>query len=131
MLEADNKQQILTAFDRLKAGDTQPYLDLLAEDVRWTVLGTTRWSGTYVGKADVLERLLRPVARLLKAPYLTHVERIIAEGELLAIELRGENTTKQGKPYHNRYCWVCRMRDGQIQAVTEYADTELFTAALV
>ena len=130
MSPADNKQRILAAFEQLHAGETQPYLDMLADDIRWTVQGSTRWSGTYVGKEQVIDGLLRPVLRLLKRPHRTYVERIVAEGDLVAVELRGENTTKSDKPYHNRYCWMCRMEGGQIRALTEYADTELFTAVL-
>ncbi|HEX6245424.1 MAG TPA: nuclear transport factor 2 family protein [Polyangiales bacterium] len=125
-----HKHRILAAFEQLRTGDSQPFLDLLADDVSWTVQGSTRWSGTYAGKAQVLDGLLRPVMKLLKAPNRTFVERIVAEGDLLAVELRGENITKSDKPYHNRYCWICRMEGGQIRALTEYADTELFTAAL-
>jgi hypothetical protein len=44
---------------------------------------------------------------------------------------RGEVTTRRGKAYNNSYCYVIRMRDGQMVELREYFDTELVTAALV
>jgi ketosteroid isomerase-like protein len=126
----DNKRAVQAAFEALSQGDTQPYLDLLSEDISWTVIGTTKWSGTYRGKADLMARLLRPVNALLVPKYKAHIQSLVAEGARLVIELRGENTTTSGKPYNNRYCWVCRMSEGKLVEVTEYADTALIAAAL-
>ncbi|UUU25375.1 hypothetical protein [Streptomyces sp. DSM 40750] len=35
-----------------------------------------------------------------------------------------------GKPYHNAYCWVCPIKDGKLQALTEYRDTDLIARRL-
>ncbi len=130
MNPSDNKRTVQAALAALEQGDSQPYLDMLSEDISWTVIGTTKWSGTYRGKEDVLSRLLMPVAKLLTPRYKLQIQSMVAEGDRLVIELRGENTTKTGKPYNNTYCWVCRMSEGKLKELTEYADTELFSAAL-
>src|SRR5690349_9903196 len=129
-MNAENKVRIREIFAQLSAGNSKPYLDALADDVRWTVIGSTRWSGTYRGKRDVVERLLRPVSQFFEPGYKMHLEGMVAEGDHIVVQFRGEVTTKAGVPYNNTYCWVCRMEDGRIKELTEYADTELFTAAL-
>lgn len=131
MQHVDVKQSLRQAIDKLNMGDSKPYLDLLSADIRFTVTGTTRWSGVYSGKKDLLKRLLGPVNELFERPYRMTIENMIAEGDQLMVQVRGEITTKRGEPYNNHYCWVCRVRDGQIAELTEYADTELFTKALV
>jgi ketosteroid isomerase-like protein len=131
MSETDNKQRMRHALNQLQEGHAKAYVELFASDIRWTVIGSTRWSGTYVGKQELLERLMRPVSALLEPPFRLFVESMIGEGDMLVVSLRGENKTKSGKPYNNRYCWVCRMHDGQLREVTEYADTELFSSALI
>jgi hypothetical protein len=45
--------------------DVESFLNAMADDVRWTVMGTTIYSGTYQGKQDVLERLIGPIAKQL------------------------------------------------------------------
>jgi ketosteroid isomerase-like protein len=38
--------------------------------------------------------------------------------------------TRSGKPYNQRYCYVCRMSGEKIRELSEYLDTELVSAAL-
>ena len=48
----------------------------------------------------------------------------------MVVECRGKVTTKAGRRYDNRYCWVCRLAGGKIVSLTEYMDTELVAQAL-
>ena len=57
-------------------------------------------------------------------------DRFIAEGDSVVVEARGSNTTRTGKTYNNRYCFVFRLSGGKLQEVTEYLDTELLVTAL-
>jgi hypothetical protein len=43
------------------------------------------------------------------------------------MEASGENATPDGKIYNNKYCWVCRITDGQLHELREYMDTQLVT----
>jgi hypothetical protein len=36
----------------------------------------------------------------------------------------------EGMPYHNRYCYICRLAEGKLQELTEYMDTALVMAVL-
>jgi ketosteroid isomerase-like protein len=132
MTNQEIKARIQNAFEALSSGNPQPYLDLFADDVSFRVTGSTRWSGTYRGKERLVNELLRPVSRCLQGKFNATVGRVVVEGDLVVMETKGENNTaKNGKPYNNEYCWVCRVKDGKFAEVTEYADTELFTSALV
>ncbi|MFZ3321099.1 MAG: nuclear transport factor 2 family protein [Usitatibacter sp.] len=95
-----NKQLMQGAFDELAGGNSKPFVEALAPDIRWTV------GGTYTAK------------------------RMTAEGDFVVVECRGEVTTVGGKPYNNEYCWVCRIENGKISELTEYMDTALASAAL-
>ncbi|PRX49370.1 hypothetical protein B0I33_103405 [Prauserella shujinwangii] len=108
----------------------RPFLDCLADDVRWTVIGTTAWSGVYAGRTAVLNELLRPLGSRLQGRTVVVAHRFVAEGDLVVVEARGQNTTTGGAPYHNTYCWVCRVVDGRIRELTEYADTQLIATVL-
>jgi ketosteroid isomerase-like protein len=55
---------------------------------------------------------------------------MIAEGNMVAVQGQGENTTRDGRRYDNTYCWIFAFRNGQVWAVTEYADTELMRSVL-
>ena len=130
MTALDNKQLIQGVFEALSKADSRPFIELLADDVRWTVMGATPWSHTYVGKQAVLTDLLGQLRNRLADRYRANAQRVIAEGDLVVVEARGQATTKTGVPYNNAYCFIYRLDDGKIREVTEYLDTELLTAAL-
>jgi uncharacterized protein len=57
---AEHKQLLQHLFAEASQGNVEPFLDSLAEDVRWTVTGTTKFSRTFAGKPAVLNDLLGP-----------------------------------------------------------------------
>jgi ketosteroid isomerase-like protein len=123
----ENKQIVQNMYARLAEGRLRLYLEPMAEDVRLTIIGTSRHSGVFDGKANY-ERLLRSLPPLFKgrAPLLT-LENLIAEGDYVVAQLRGESTSAEGKAYNNRYCMVFRFLNNKIGEITEYLDTELMT----
>ena len=131
MTPTENKRLLERIYAEISKGNPQLLLDSLADDVRWTIIGSTVLSGTSHGKQEVIDKLLRPLrARLADGPVVFHVERFIAEGDYVVMQAKGRATARSGKPYNNTYCIVCRMVDGKIADVTDYVDTELITSAL-
>jgi len=130
MSASDNKRLMQRVFDGLARGDGRPFLDSLDDDVVWTLTGTNAWSGVYQGKTAVRRDLLTPLFAQFADTYVNIADRIVAEGDIVVVECRGEVTTKAGRRYDNRYCWVCRLAGGKIVALTEYMDTELVAQAL-
>ena len=45
-----NKQVAIEFFEAGNRGDLDRCAELLADDISWTDIGTTRFSGTYAGK---------------------------------------------------------------------------------
>jgi ketosteroid isomerase-like protein len=117
-------------FSETARGDWQPFVDTLSEDAEWTVIGSTGWSKTYRGKPQILSDLFTPLRRVLAPPRTSHALYMIAEGNMVAVQGQGKNTTRDGRRYDNTYCWIFTFREGQVKAVTEYADTELMRSAL-
>lgn len=117
-------------FSETAKGNGQPFLDALAEDAEWTVIGSTGWSKTYRGKPRIMSDLIAPLRRVLAPPRKSHALFMIAEGNMVAVQGQGENTTRDGRRYDNTYCWIFAFRDDLVRAVTEYADTELMRSVL-
>ena len=130
MSAAENKPLLQNIFSELSKGIGVPFVESLADDICWTIIGSTKWSGTYRGKQAVLNELLKPLFSQFADQYTNTAHRFIAEDDYVVVECRGRVTTKSGAPYNNTYCWICRVADGKLQELTEYLDTELVTAAL-
>jgi ketosteroid isomerase-like protein len=125
---AENKQLVLDFYAAGARGDMDACFDLLADDVTWTNIGTTRFSGTYSGKQALVEQLLGPLFGQLKAGISSQIERLTAEGDVVVAQTGGTAETHDGTPYNNTYCQVIRIRDGKIAEVKEYFDTALVDA---
>ena len=130
-METANKQLLRHVYAEISKGNVQPLLDSLADDVEWTIIGSTALSGTSRGKQQVIDKLLKPIlARLADGPIVFQPERFIAEGEYVVMQAKGRATALSGKPYNNTYCIVCRIVDGKVKELVDYVDTELITSAL-
>jgi ketosteroid isomerase-like protein len=127
---ASNRAHVEYIFAESAKGNGLPFLDAFAEDASWTIAGTTGWSKTYRGKTAILSELIASLRRVLAPPIRTEARRIVADGDIVVVQARGRNVTRDGKPYENEYCYLFEFRDGAVSALTEYADTELFRSAL-
>lgn len=125
MAAEDNKRLMQQVFAELEKGNSQALVEVLADDVVWHVTGTTKFSGAYHGKASLMNDLVVPLFSQFADQYTTVADRIIADDEYAVVECRGKATTKSGRPYNNRYCFVFRIDQGQIKEVVEYMDTNL------
>jgi ketosteroid isomerase-like protein len=130
MSASENKQLLQHIFAELSQGNSKPFVESLADDVRWTIIGTTKWSRTFDGKQAVLTELIGPLRAQFTDPIRVTAHRFIAEGDNVVVEARGQATTKAGKAYNNTYCWVFRLADSKVQELTEYMDTALVTVVL-
>ena len=122
---AANKQVVLDFYEAGARGDMDTCFALLADDVEWTNIGSTKFSGTYVGKQAIAEELLGPLFGQLKAGISSRIERLTAEDDIVVAQTSGTAETISGAPYNNTYCQVIKIRNGQIVAVKEYMDTAL------
>jgi len=125
-----NKQLLQHVFAELAKGNGKPFTDSLADDVCWVIHGTTAWSGRYEGRQAVLNRLLKPLFAQFATTYTNTAQSFIAQDDRVVVECSGQVTTRTGKAYNNRYCYVCRLADGKVLELVEYMDTDLLNTAL-
>jgi uncharacterized protein len=130
MTPVENKQLLKLVFDELAMGNSRPFVDAMADGFSWTIGGTTKWSRKYDGKQAVLTELFPALRARIDGRIRTTAHRFIAEGEWVVVEATGHNTTRDGKRYDNRYCYVFRVEGGKLQELTEYLDTELVGAVI-
>lgn len=121
----ENKRLIHSFFEAGNRGDMDTCLALMADEVTWTNIGTTKYSGTFEGKQTLVENLLGPVFGQFEDGLTSTIDNVVAEDDWLVVQSRGEARTTAGRPYNNTYCHVFRLRDGKIVSVTEYFDTQL------
>ena len=126
---AENKKLMQDMFAELGKGNGDAFLGNMADDIEFTIIGSTKWSGTFKGKKELVEKLLGPLNAELEGGITITPSNFIADGDTVAMQAQGKSTTKGGKSYDNTYCQVFTFKDGKVQRVTEYLDTELVTTA--
>jgi ketosteroid isomerase-like protein len=126
---AENKQFISNMFAELSKGNGDAFLNALADDVSFTIIGSTKYSGTFKGKQELINKLLAPLNAQVEGGMTITPDNLIADGDFVAMQARGKALSKNGRRYDNTYCHVLRFANGKVQEVTEYLDTELITSA--
>ena len=121
----ENKEIVRAFFEAGNRGDFDTCFAMIADDITWTNIGATSLSGTFRGKADLMQNLLGPLFGQLEAGIRSEIVRLVAEGDYVVAQTSGTASTKDGREYNNRYCQVIRLRDGKFVEVTEYFDTHL------
>lgn len=126
-----NKQIVRDYFQAIGGGDLEKALGLTSEGFVFTLEGTTTYSGTYTGHAEV-QGFFANIAGAIdfEKDLEIEIQDMIAEGDKVVVRSAGKMTSTSGKPYNNRYCHVFTVRDGKIQSDIEYLDTALVTEAL-
>jgi uncharacterized protein len=124
---AENKA-VVRSMGEAKSLDAM--LATMADDVRWTIIGSTKWSRTMNGKKEIVDKLLHPIFEELASMGSNTTDNVIAEGDYVVVQSHASGRkTKTGRPYNNTYCNVFKVVDGKIKEITEYLDTELVTRA--
>lgn len=130
MTTAENKALIQAILEARSRRDPAPFIAAMADDFVWRITGSTAWSGEYVGKAQARERLLKPLHAQFISPTSLTASRILADGDYVVAECKGDATTTSGERYANTYCFVMRLADGKLKELTEYMDTALVERVL-
>lgn len=125
-----NRALIARAFEGLARGDPSNFMPLFDEGIEWRVMGSSAWSKHARGLEAVTRDLVGPLFARFAGPYLTTAERIIADGDHVAVQAKGDAVTHEGDRYDNDYCFVFTLKDGKIVKVVEYMDTILADSAL-
>jgi hypothetical protein len=116
---SSNAQLVSVIFEEVARGNGAPFWEACHEDVVWRTIGAGSWSGEF----------FRPLNRVL-VERATIPTRLIDGGDVIVLQARGRNLTRDGKRYDNDYAFVIHFRDGKIARYEEYCDTELIARVL-
>lgn len=117
-----NKHIVSEAFDRWAKGGGGFFDELLAEDVIWTIKGSSPSAGTFRGRAVFIDKAVRPFQSRLSTPVRPVRKQVWAEGEHVIVHWDGEGMARDGVPYRNSYAWILRMQSGKAAEVTAFLD---------
>ncbi|MGI5282549.1 nuclear transport factor 2 family protein [Nonomuraea polychroma] len=119
-------------FAYLQDPATQPdFWARVADDVDWTVEGTHPLAGRYRSKNEFTAATFARLARVLEGGVKLSVEHLYVDGNTTVAELVSTSTTKEGAPFDNRYCWVCRFDGDMIAEVRAYLDSAMVGYAVL
>jgi ketosteroid isomerase-like protein len=126
----DNRSVVTSIMAALAEGDGRPFIEAMADDFCWILEGSTPWSGRYVGKDAVRQKLFAPLFAQFATQYRNRLDRIIVDGDEVVVACRGNVETVRGERYDNSYCYWIRMRGGRMVELREYLDTALVERVL-
>jgi ketosteroid isomerase-like protein len=121
----DNKRLVREAFRPWEEGDSGPFFDLIADDVRWTVIGSTPASGVFESKKALVDAAFGPLLERLEGPLTTRFVDLAADGDKVFLRFESSGMAKTGLRYHQVYCFAMVMRERRIVEIVAYLDTDL------
>ena len=124
-----NAKLVSDIFAEVVKGNGAPFWEACHDDIVWRTIGTGSWSGEFVGKQTIVDEIFRPLNKAL-VERGTIPTRLIDGGEVIVMQARGKNLTRDGKRYDNDYVFVIHFRDGKIARYEEYCDTDLIERVL-
>lgn len=124
-----NAQLVSYVFDEVAKGNGAPFWDACHDDVVWRTIGQGSWSGEFAGKQNIINEVFRPLNRVL-VERATIPTRVIDGGDVIVLQARGKNLTRDGQRYDNDYVFVIHFEGGKIVRYEEYCDTELIARVL-
>ena len=116
---------VRSLFANLENGRPEAFFNHVAQDVKWTVMGTHPLAGTYHTKENFLAHTFARLDKLLKEGVVLRVSNLLVDGDTATVELESLSTALNGKPFDNRYCWIARFSNGTIVEVRAYLDSAL------
>ncbi|MGE0487381.1 MAG: nuclear transport factor 2 family protein [Gammaproteobacteria bacterium] len=126
-MSSNSKDIVMTAIAALNAGDGEAFMATLADDIEWQFFGTHRFAGTFAGKQALAAGLFAVVDATMVDGLKVHVRKVIADGDCVVVEAKGQARSRAGLDYNNDYCLVFEVSNGKITHAREYLDSELVT----
>jgi ketosteroid isomerase-like protein len=116
MSAEENKATIERGYTAFSSGDMETVMSLFDDDIEWVQPGASAVSGTFHGKAEVMEHL----GRLAEKDLSVKLNRLVAEGDtvvaLTEVSVGGESGADAD---------VFIVRDGKTVRVEAHGDTAL------
>jgi uncharacterized protein len=123
--EDSNKALVQASFNRWRNGTGGPF-ELLADDVEWTIIGSSPLAKTYKSKKDFIDEVIDPFNARMSKPLVPTVRGIFADGNMVIILFDGTATTRDDRPYENTYTWYFQMRGAKVVRAIAFFDNRDF-----
>jgi ketosteroid isomerase-like protein len=124
-----NKQVARDFFEALGRADADAIADAFSEDgTSWT-LGTLPFSGVH--HPPEIRQLAKEILFAFPKGLRFTIRTLTAEEDRVAVEAEGDGIHASGKPYHNDYHLLMRVRGGKIVELREYLDTMMVRDVLL
>ena len=129
--EAQNKATVAEFMEVFSKGNVEEILAMMDDSATWWVAGTMEGISGTKDKAGFGE-MLGGISEGCEggAIRLTPLAWT-AEGERVAVETESYAEVKNGRTYNNLYHFVFEVREGKIQSVKEFLDTEHTSAVFL
>ena len=123
---SSNREKAEKAFRDWQEG-TGSITDLLADGLRWTIVGRSQVSKTFESKEQFVGEVLGPFGARFSEPFRpVAVHGVYADGDTVVVAWDEESTRLDGKPYENTNAWFMRFREGQVVEATAFFDSIAF-----
>ena len=116
MSTSQNVETAKKGYAAFAAGDLEPAMSDLDDNVEWVVLGNSTVSGTYRGKAEVTELF----AKVAEQSFTTTPSRFLADDDVVVV-LTQVTAGGESAPQAD----VLTFRDGKVVKVQSFGDTAL------
>lgn len=123
-LEAANKKLIAEFMEVFSTGNVESILGYLAPTATWWVAGTIEGISGIKNKQEFREMLSGLSTNTKSGAIALTPLAWTAEGDRVAVETESYSEMNNGRVYNNLYHFVFEVRDGLIQSVKEFLDTE-------
>ncbi|PPR62933.1 MAG: hypothetical protein CFH10_00670, partial [Alphaproteobacteria bacterium MarineAlpha4_Bin2] len=90
MSAKDNRKIIEKAVAEWNAGDGMAIFRLLADDVKWTVIGSTPVSGTYRSRQAFIDGAVTKIGSRIDGIVTPKIVDILAEGDTVVLRWDGD-----------------------------------------
>ncbi len=126
----ENKEVVRQIYAALETGDRSVFAASVHADYVWRFPGHSSWSRKFEGQDVIQRELLPPLFARFATTYTAKAINLIAEGDWVVAEVRGDVLTKAGERYNNEYCFLFRFSGDKIIEIVEYSDTDLIERVL-
>ena len=112
--EQANVEAIKKGYEAFTSGDIETVMNLFDDDIEWVQPGDSAISGTYHGKAEVVEYL----GRLAEKSVTVKLNRLLADGDMVVALTEVAVGDEKGQDAD-----VFTLRDGKTVRVQVHTDT--------
>ena len=114
------------AIHLLEIGAIDQFLaDFVAENVQWTITGSSVLAGVYTSRTDFINDAISRLKSSLDGGIQWRVSNVIIDGSFAVLEMTSKAVAKNGEPYNNEYVWILEFDGKLFHKVRVYFDDVL------